>query len=162
MIRISAGKREVWPGFSLIIPQALEFHPGSQYFLKGDNGSGKSSFIHRILLPLLQQRDDLYIICLQQQMYLQIHALSALAAVFKPDFFVRNEDDVWRYLWDDLAAQKDSLPVFVIADEAHRLNIPEAMDRPLCLIFSSHRYQREAAHKLEFVAQNPYESRIDV
>jgi ABC-type dipeptide/oligopeptide/nickel transport system ATPase subunit len=162
MIQLPAGKREIWPGFTLNLPQSLEFAPGSSYHLKGANGSGKSSFIHRILLPALQDRDDLYILCLEQQMHLQIYALSAIAAIFKPEYSIRNEEDVWRYLWDDLASRADSFPVYVIADEAHQLKIPAAPERPVCLIYSSHQYQQEKARIIEFVQIDSHQSRIDV
>ena len=124
MITLPAGKREIWPGFSLKLEKPLHFQTGENYYLKGANGSGKSSFIHRVLLSVLESRKDLYVLCLQQQMHLQIYALRAQAAIFKPGFAIRGEEDVWRYLWQDLAERQDDLPVCVIADEAYNLDIP--------------------------------------
>ncbi|MCB5270993.1 MAG: hypothetical protein LHW56_04025 [Candidatus Cloacimonetes bacterium] len=160
MITLPAGKREIWPGFTLAIDKPLLFQPGASYYLKGANGSGKSSFIHRVLLPELNGRKDLYVLCLQQQMHLQLYALKAQAAIFKPGFAIREEGDVWRYLWQDLAERQDELPVYVIADEAYNLDIPQDLQRPLCLIYSSHRYQLEAAQILEFVQVSTQETVI--
>lgn len=160
MISLSAGKKDIWPGFSLNLDRPLTFQTGESYYLKGANGSGKSSFIHRVLLPELNDRHDLYVLCLQQQMHLQIYALRAQAAIFKPGFAIRNEEDVWRYLWQDLAVRQDEKPVYVIADEAFNLDIPEDIHRPVCLIYSSHRYQLGEAHVLEFVQKSPGETVI--
>ena len=160
MITLPAGKREIWPGFTLDLSTALYFQPGASYYLKGANGSGKSSFIHRVLLPELSGRKDLYVLCLQQQMHLQLYALRAQAAIFKPGFAIRQEADIWRYLWQDLAERQDMLPVYVIADEAYNLDIPQDLQRPLCLIYSSHRYQLEAAQILEFVQVSTQETVI--
>ncbi len=160
MITLPAGKREIWPGFSLKLEKPLHFQTGENYYLKGANGSGKSSFIHRVLLSVLESRKDLYVLCLQQQMHLQIYALRAQAAIFKPGFAIRGEEDVWRYLWQDLAERQDDLPVCVIADEAYNLDIPRDIGRPICLIYSSHRYQLEETHILEFVQSSPQETVI--
>ena len=160
MITLPAGKRDIWPGFSLSLEKPLRFEVGKSYYLKGANGSGKSSFIHQILLPELEGRTDLYVLCLQQQMHLQLYALRAQAAIFKPGFAIRSEEDVWRYLWQDLAERQDDLPVYVIADEAYNLDIPKDMQRPICLIYSSHRYQLEEAQIVEFVQNSPGETVI--
>ncbi|MCB5262722.1 MAG: hypothetical protein LHW64_08260 [Candidatus Cloacimonetes bacterium] len=160
MITLPAGTRDIWPGFSLSIDQPLVFQIGESYFLKGANGSGKSSLIHHILLPELRGRKELYVLCLQQQMHLQIYALRAQAAIFQPGFAIRGEEDVWRYLWQDLAARRDNLPVYVIADEACSLDIPKDIQRPICLIYSSHRYQLEKAHIVEFVQLSPQKTVI--
>ncbi len=150
MIRIAAGSREVWPGFTLQIARELRFEVGEFYHLSGPNGSGKSSFIHRILLSELRDRKDLYVISVQQQLYMQLYALRAQAAIFRPGFALRNEQDLWGYLWDDLNAQADELPVLVIADEAFKLDLPEELQRPCCVIYSSHRYHLDDAKSIRF------------
>ncbi|MCB5253157.1 MAG: hypothetical protein RBR69_04310 [Candidatus Cloacimonadaceae bacterium] len=160
MISLPAGKRDIWPGFALSWKNPLSFQMGKSYYLKGDNGSGKSSFIHSVLLPALSGRKDLYVLCLQQQMHLQIYALRAQAAIFRPGFAIRSEEDVWRYLWQDLASRQDELPVYVVADEAHSLDIPQDIQRPICLIYSSHRYQLPETHILDFVQVSPQETVI--
>jgi hypothetical protein len=162
MIRISAGKRELWQGFSVKIPQPMHFAENCIYQLQGPNGSGKSSFIHRILIPAIQSRQDLYIICLQQQVHLQLIALKAQAVIFKPGFSIHSESDLWRYLWEDLSRMPDNLPVCVIADEAHSIVIPPDLSRPLCVIYSSHRYQLDGSIKVHFEPMDASESEIRV
>ncbi|MCK9557118.1 MAG: hypothetical protein PHO85_06630 [Candidatus Cloacimonetes bacterium] len=160
MITFPHSRLQIWPHFCLnIIDEINLLCPGS-YYLKGSNGSGKSSFINQVFLPIMRERTDLHLIVLQQQMHLQLYALRAWAAIYYPGRIVANETDVWELLWDDLTALKDDKPVFVVADEAHNIRIPEGLTHPVCLIYSSHNYQIQADNVLEFKPISPDESEL--
>jgi len=162
VIRIEKGRYDVWPGFSLKIPELINFLPENVYQLVGPNGSGKSSFIHKLLLPQARDTKEIYLLCIQQQLHLQLYAMKALAAIYRPGLRMRNEEDLWSYLWEDLALQEDSHPVCVIADEAHSLVLPPDLRRPSCVIYSSHRYHLENTCQLHFEPISATESEIHV
>jgi ABC-type cobalamin/Fe3+-siderophores transport system ATPase subunit len=160
MITIEQGQYPIWQGFSLHLPADIRFEPGMNYRLDGPNGSGKSSFIHQVLLAKIRKRQDLHIICLEQQMYMQLYALRAWAAVCHPGKKIVDEADVWNLLWEDLAGIADTKPVVIISDEAHRIAIPEGLKRPHCLIYSSHSYTVAGSLALQFVPQTDTQSEV--
>nr|MDK2850448.1 hypothetical protein [Candidatus Cloacimonadota bacterium] len=162
MIRIEAGRRQLWQGFELNIREPITFREDGIYRLHGPNGSGKSSFIQRILIPTIIDRRDFYIICVEQQLHLQLIALKAQAAIFKPGFKIDSESDLWRYLWDNLSEQPDEFPVCVIADEAHSVEIPQGLARPIYVIYSSHHYNLDNSQDIHFEPINIHESLVYV
>lgn len=160
MITIPRSRLQIWPGFCLDISDDIHFHCPGSYYLKGNNGSGKSSFINRVLLPAIKDRNDLHLIVLQQQMHMQLYAMRAWAAMHYPERRVADESDVWDLLSYDLASLKDDKALVVIADEARNLIIPEGLKRPVCLIYSSHDQKYESHHILEFRPTSAYESEL--
>ncbi len=154
MPKIDKGIHPIWQGFSLEIEEDISFEMGGIYRLDGPNGSGKSSFINKILLPRLLKNDKLHLIYIQQQMHMQLYALRAWAALYYPHIRVKTENDVWQLLWQDLAKLEDDKPVFVISDEAGELVIPKQENRPMCVVYSSHKYQQPEQIKLRFIPQS--------
>lgn len=145
MIVVPSGVLSCWQDFSLCLEHNLEFHPGTSYYLSGNNGSGKSSFITQILLPLLQlHKDTLYRIYVQQLFHKQGYAIKAHAAIHKPNLKLRSEEDCLQYLLNNLqeAFISEQRPVFFIADESHYLPLInsffETLDAPCCLIYCEH------------------------
>jgi ABC-type Mn2+/Zn2+ transport system ATPase subunit len=53
IITIENGKYELNSSISVSIDTSLEFNFGENYLLVGDNGVGKSSFVSKLLLPLI-------------------------------------------------------------------------------------------------------------
>ena len=154
MLKIAKGLHPIWQGFSLDIEEDISFEMGGIYRLDGPNGSGKSSFINKILLPRLLKNDQLHLIYIQQQMHMQLYALRAWAALYYPHIRVKNENDVWQLLWQDLAKLEDDKPVFVISDEAAELEFPGQLARPTCVVYSSHKYQLPKQRNLRFIPQS--------
>ncbi len=145
MLHISSGELTCWPGFSLKLESELSFLPGNSYHLVGNNGSGKSSFITQILLPLLQKHEaNLYRIYVQQLFHIQGFAIKAHAAINKPELKLRSEQDCLIYLLHNLseAIVRQARPVYLIVDES--LYLPVIYDYlkqfgfPHCLIYSHH------------------------
>jgi len=83
-MRLEADTLQIWPGFRLELPAPLEFQTGFRYHLRGLNGSGKSSFLSRVLLPRLIGNVSYYNLYFEQQMSLQLDAVRAYAALCKP------------------------------------------------------------------------------
>lgn len=162
MIRLEQGLYSVRKGFSILLQTDLVFEAGKSYRLDGPNGSGKSSFINHILLPRLRKLDEIHIICLEQQMHMQLYALRAWGAIYRPGARIAGEADVWKLLWEDLEGMKDAKPVVIVADEAHRIVIPEELNRPKCLIYSSHSYSVAECTMVNFELQSAELCRVSL
>ncbi len=141
---IEPGRYDVWPDFSLSVSSALEFLAGGRYHLQGANGSGKSSFLSRVLLPRLRSRADVFALYFEQQMRYQLPAMKAYASLLPPHRLIGKEADAVQYLLDDLLAcvKQESRPIYVLVDESPQaplirdflsIEIPSA-----CLVFSAH------------------------
>lgn len=161
MIRIESGSRDIWPGFALEIERELVFAQGEIWQLKGPNGSGKSSFISRLLMPLLKL-EDAYVLHFEQQASLQLQAVKAWAAIFHPGRPVRDEDELVSYLLDDLADAyaRQPKPVWIVADEIHRVERALQNGLPCCLIYCAHHKELEGTRALNFEPLSPARSRV--
>lgn len=157
MLRIAAGSLRVWPAFTLDLTQDLCFEQEHRYQLWGANGSGKSSFLQKILLPQLQNAEGSYIVYLQQQMHLQLYALKAHAAFHAPGRRITDAHDAAEYLLDDLSKTYPSRPkdIFIIADESPALELLLRFPLPHCLILIDHQQKIPEARRVIFEAQNP-------
>ena len=145
MLKLPAGNQNCWAEFSLLLEHELEFCPGKLYYLKGNNGSGKSTFIKKCLFPALERiRTQNYRIYLEQQFHLQAYAIKAQASILNPEQRLVTQHDCLDYLFQDLwqAYTLEPRPVYVISDECHYLEYIHnqlcAMDIPFCLIYSIH------------------------
>ncbi|MBM4404155.1 MAG: hypothetical protein FJ042_07230 [Candidatus Cloacimonetes bacterium] len=121
MLNIPAAKHALYQGFDLEITMELTFLAGNRYLLNGVNGSGKTSLLQKILLPLLLAHPERqYIIYLEQQMRGQFLALKAHAALHEYHHPLVNESDAVEYLLYDLGhcLQRQPRPVFLIIDES--------------------------------------------
>lgn len=142
---IKKGTYPIWESFSLELPEDLDLGSGNIYWLKGDNGSGKSSFISQVLIPLLREQEaEAYIVWMQQQMLRQFYVLKAHAALNQYPVPIRSEKDAGTYLLHDLeqVMLREPHPVIAILDEfaspdkvISRLRL---MSQPLLAVFCSH------------------------
>lgn len=143
LIRIPSGQYRPWPKFQLILKSDLCFVSGRSYHLKGENGSGKSSFIRQILLPALKSR-DLYYIYLAQQSDTQFYVCKADAAISHYPQPIRSRIDMFNYLLHCLRQKQleKPKPVLVIADEfGNEANIQTELEDSgfeYCLCLISH------------------------
>jgi ABC-type multidrug transport system ATPase subunit len=163
MIECKSGRHQVWSEFALNIRTPLRFEQGCRYHLHGDNGSGKSSFINRILLPLLKD-SSCYILLFEQQLALQLHAIKAHAAIFNPKRSILNESDMIRYLYDDLAIAYLQHPkdTYIISDESHYPELLLRCSTHHCLIYTSHNVFVDNAQQVRFDLVNPELSEVYV
>jgi ABC-type ATPase involved in cell division len=84
VIRLESGTYPVWDDFSLELTSDLTFSSVALYYLHGANGSGKSSFIERLLIPSLRNQRDIFLLYFEQQMHFQIQAVKAYASIMPP------------------------------------------------------------------------------
>ncbi|MDD3096437.1 MAG: hypothetical protein PHU99_01780 [Candidatus Cloacimonetes bacterium] len=162
MLILEAGYRQVWPGFALDLVQELRFCQESRYQLHGSNGSGKSSFLQKLLLPALQDNKAGYIVYLQQQIYLQLFALKAHTAFNLPGYRISDAQDAARYLLRDLriAYNQKAQDIYLIADESPALDILMELELPHCLILIDHHRRIPEAGLISFSSPNPKLSRV--
>lgn len=141
---IDAGRKQVWEVFSIQINSRIEFLPGKIYHLSGRNASGKSSFLTQILLPALQNREDIYTLYLEQQIHLQMQAVKAYAGIMPPRRIVKTEIDAVTFLLDNLLLALGRSPrlSYILLDENPQEDLVRDFAHQLgegcCLIFSSH------------------------
>ena len=145
MIKIAPGVVSCWQDFSLLIEQELFFMPDNIYYLQGENGSGKSSFIRHCLFPALASKKILfYQIYLQQLFHLQGYAIKSHSAFYKPELKLKSDWDCIQYLFSNLAEiyAIEPKPVYCIVDENRYLaEIYRYLKEscfPFCLIFCEH------------------------
>lgn len=122
MIRIPAGKIQLWPDFTLHVPHEITLLEGGIYHLSGRNGSGKSSLMRKFLLEY-QSDTPVYRIYVEQQMNTQLYALRAMAAFDKTRQRITCEEDAVEYLLNDLqqCLAMEPRPVWVFVDESRFL-----------------------------------------
>lgn len=160
MIVIPPGRYSLWQGFDLILRQELSLGIGGIIHLSGDNGSGKSSFLRRLLIPRLQEiKPDIYQLYFEQQSALQLFSVKAHAAFQKPPRQINNEEQMTDYLLDnlELAMRKQSRPVILMIDESPRLEsiISRVRQHPVCIVFASHHSRIQDARSISFNPINP-------
>ncbi len=118
--KINADNYQVWPDFTIDITKDITLRTNSQYHLIGNNGSGKSSFIKKVLIPLLQNNpEQQYILYVEQQTQSQFDAVKAYAALQKPPVEVNTFSDMIVALFADLKHQLalSDRPCTIILDE---------------------------------------------
>ncbi len=162
MLRIAPGRYQVWPRFALNVLPELSFEMDLSYRLRGENGSGKSSFLHHVLLPAITASKDKYVLYLQQQMYLQLYAIQAHAAIHSPGRRIAGEQDAIRYLCDDLKKSHRMQPrdIYVLADESTDLAALQELSLPHCLIYIAHHESLPNSRELQFSALGPEVSEV--
>jgi len=165
-MRIEAATLQLWPGFRLELPAPLEFHTGFRYHLRGFNGSGKSSFLSRVLLPRLNGNFSCYKLYFEQQMSLQLDAMRAYAALCKPRQLLTSEKDVIDFLLRDLfnRLRESPRPVYVIMDESpHTIFIARCLQEQAansCLIYTSHQEELPDSICMDFELLEPGLGRV--
>ncbi|MDZ4182589.1 MAG: hypothetical protein U1B83_06915 [Candidatus Cloacimonadaceae bacterium] len=140
--------------------QELSLGIGELIHLSGDNGSGKSSFLRRLLIPQIQaQQADIYQLYFEQQSALQLFSVKAHAAFQKPPRQINNEEQMTTYLLDnlELAMRKQSRPVILMIDESPRLEsiVERVRQHPVCIVFASHHSKIQDARSISFMPINP-------
>ncbi len=151
MIKIAKGRYDLWPGFALQLEETLSFEQGKLYHLEGANGSGKSSFINRILISALQ-KEKAYILHFEQQASLQLQAVKGWTAIFKPEIRIKTLEQMQDWLIEDLIQnlQKQPLPLWIVADEVQQVSRFRELGLPGSLIFCAHHQDFEDSIKLHF------------
>jgi len=169
MIKIAPGIVSCWQDFSLLIEQELFFLPENIYYLQGENGSGKSSFIKHSLLPVLEtQRNLFYFLYFQQLFHLQGYAIKSHSAFYQPELKLKSEWDCIQYLLHNLSEiyAIESKPVYCIVDEnLHLAEIYRYLKEsgiPFCLIFCEHSSFSiaEEVNIINFQLLTPNQSRV--
>ena len=143
---IPATEYQVWKDFSLKLTNELSFETGMFYHLKGNNGAGKSSFIKKVLIPLLQKKpEQQYIFYIEQQIQSQFDAIKAYAALQKPSVQINNFNDMILYQLNKLSEQSkvSKRPMMVILDECSQSSmiteeLSKFTDTQYCILFVDH------------------------
>lgn len=119
LIQLCKGTFPLWNAFELELVADLEFKSGKVYHLDGRNGSGKSSFIRKCLLPRIMEKRIGYLY-LEQQMHTQLSAIKANAALANYPESIHSEAEAVDYLLYDLEKchRKAEQACFVIWDES--------------------------------------------
>lgn len=115
ILSIEPGQETLWETFIIQIESQLQIESGKCYHLEGANGSGKSSFIKRILIPTLSKQAIPYIY-IEQQMRSQLFALMADASLRDYEQRLQSEQDAIHYLMSCL--EVINMPLVCICDES--------------------------------------------
>lgn len=165
-VRVESGLLPVWQGFSLDIFTPLSFEQSGIYHLSGPNGSGKSSFIKQVLLPRLNQLQDIYLLYFEQQMHLQLQVVKAYARMFGPHIAVNTESEAVRFLLADLRRvwQSEARPCYILMDESRLeeevIDFARSMADSVCLVYTSHSGEQTAESTIIFEPQDTSLSRV--
>jgi len=168
VLKIEASLHPIWKDFSLRIETCLEFSPGGTYHLNGANGSGKSSFITRLLLPRLLVLPDIYTLYFEQQMHYQIQTAKAYASLIKPHAEIKTERDTVDFLLNNLrmSVEAENRPCFIVLDESSfQLQINDFLHKHIpscCLIHASHAAPVPATQRICFEPVSPGLSKVYV
>jgi|GEM_PF-6735978 len=145
MILLNPFEIDIYPDFTLKSKDTLCFASSQYYRLVGSNGSGKSSFFRKVLLPHLIGRKVPFLY-FDQQFNRQIHCLKAALAVTKKEFSINDFSSATQYL---LQSYHDNLHQsgVIVVDENPCLsqiiaNI-NSLDYPMTVLFISHRPEDE-------------------
>jgi len=137
----------VWETFSLDIKYNLTFETGNVYHLNGNNGSGKTSFIQQVLIPILQtDSEQQYIFYVEQQIQSQFDAITSYALFQKPSTEITSFDDMVLFMFEMLQStqRNASRPSVIILDECPdseelQAKLRSLSDESYCLIVVSHK-----------------------
>ncbi len=169
MLSFKAGEYECWQGFRLHLESDINLSLGTNYYLHGANGSGKSTFIKKLLLPSLQSsRNQVFSLYIQQHFHLQAYLIKAEAALLYPEHRPHSMADCLDYLLCGLSKALEicSRPVVIVADETPKLELLlqylNKLPQPSCLIYSMHgdHKQPAALQSIHFEPLSPYESKV--
>ena len=116
MISFEPGIYPLWEGFDLKITDNIMFQSHACVRLLGANGSGKSSFIRKLLIPWLQEQ-GMHILYLEQQMRIQNYAIRAEAIVSGSKAIPHTDLQVAEYLIERYLDSEKEKPLIVICDE---------------------------------------------
>jgi hypothetical protein len=166
---IPASDYQVWTDFKISFNNDLSLTTGNIYSLKGNNGSGKSSFIRKILIPYLQKNpQNQYVMYIEQQVQSQLDAVKSYTAMQKPPVRIETTEEMTTWLMANLkdSVQKAPRPVFLILDECSISNINLITSgfeaNQICFLYVSHcpcEFMPELnQHIIEFKLLNQYHS----
>jgi ABC-type sugar transport system ATPase subunit len=144
---VPASNCPVWSVFSIEVTKDISFECRRHYQLTGDNGSGKSSFLKRILIPqLLTNPSQQYVLYIEQQIQSQFDAVKAYAALQKPPVQISSFEEMVDFQLQTLSEQLkvQDRPCFIILDECQfTQRIVQTLSRlkikQYCLLYVSHR-----------------------
>jgi Cdc6-like AAA superfamily ATPase len=143
---LKAGNYNVWKDFSIEVGSDIALETGKSYQFTGANGSGKSSFIKKILIPFLQKDpEQQYVLYVEQQIQSQFDAIKSYAALQKPAVQLTSFRDMLDYQFKQLSLKikQNPRPCLIILDECNQLNEVKSklnkLDRSnYCLVVVSH------------------------
>jgi hypothetical protein len=141
ILTIEPGTYPLWEGFSLVLEYEIPLLAGQCYHLQGANGSGKSSFIRRALIPALVQNSVPYIY-IEQQMRSQLFALMADASLKEYSDKLHTESDAIDYLLSGITSINQAL-VCICDESAHNQKVHTALaksGKDFALIIVSHEH----------------------
>jgi hypothetical protein len=126
--------------------ESIAFETGNCYHLKGNNGTGKTSFLRKVLFPFLQRHPyQQYILYIEQQVQSQYDAVRAYAALKKPSVVISDDIEMIGYQIKMIneARKFEPRPLMILLDEpsnpeivAHWLS-SISLDN-ICLLYVSH------------------------
>lgn len=136
----------LYKSFFIKISKDLCFETDKSYWLKGKNGSGKTSFIKKILVPLLQRNpDEQYIIYVEQQIQAQFDAIKSYCLLQKPAIEIHSLPDMVKVLFDITLVRLNYIkrPMIIILDEYYDVDVINSSLTKFnpdmyCLIIVSH------------------------
>lgn len=143
---IPAIEYKVWPQFSINCNNNLIFETGFCYYLSGDNGTGKTSFITKVFLPkLISDVSSQYIIYLEQHGQIQFDILKAYESIHNVHMHLGDEADLFSNLLELLSKQLrlEKRPIVIIIDESIYSDILDNWisaqnDLEICLLYIAH------------------------
>jgi len=169
MLTLPPATHKLYAGFTLEITDDLDFRTGNRYYLKGANGSGKTSFLKRILLSkLLEHPARQYILYLEQQMRGQFLAIKAYAAYGDYHLPITCDAEAVQYLLHNLhqCLSYEPRPIVLVIDESIAAqplrDLFAVHSRDACLIEVSHDSGsgRESWITLEFTLEHAGLARV--
>ena len=121
-ITINSGNYKIWDFLDLYLPEKIEFQKDNNYFITGDNGLGKSSFIKKVLIPeiLSENNKNILLFYIAQDFNLQFYAIKAYSASRKGEKKkVNTFEDALNYMLDNFLSsiKRETDSIFFIFDE---------------------------------------------
>jgi len=174
IINIPASLNILWQDFELHIEKDIVLKTGITYHLTGNNGSGKTSFIKKILIPLLNVNPQhQYILYVEQQIQNQFYALKAYSSLSKTSKHLSTFNEMVMYQLNDLKNMllKDDRPVMLILDEFDitdevKQTVYELEKNEICILYISHKPclfdKKDNMVNLSFIRTTPTQSKVSV
>ncbi len=116
---INSQKRSFYEILNLNIVQDLVFEEGGVYRLEGLNGSGKSTFVSKILIPEIKQNNKFLLFYLSQDFHLQFYSIQAYAAYKEEKNPINSYEDAVFYFLEQFLREDEleNRTIFFILDE---------------------------------------------